>query len=188
MINQSTPANQNNLLLSRQRVVGKLPDDVRQRLIRGRKRSNKPIYFIFGFIVFVFFILITYFVLIGTDLATIMVGVLCFALFGLFYLAYASSTKQRMQLLKKGDLDVYEMTGTLTTQQIVVPSRSGPVVSYALFIDGIQLPAIVEEENVHLLPTFLPYCNPNHVTVQYQPDVFLNISMSDDQGHRVDFL
>lgn len=186
------PTPSQSLLETRQKNVGKLPESTRVALLTAGQRDYRKantVLITLGVLLAATCIAVA---VISNQIMTAVIAFLVMAFLALIFGSVTSTGRRRLKKLKQGNLDIFEMNGKLTIQAIRVPGNPysmRAITSYALLIDDIMLPAIVELENVARLEQYMSNgFNPENVTVQYIPSVFLNLFIDDNSGHRLDFM
>lgn len=108
----------------------------------------------------------------------------------LIFSAIACTIRKRVEQLRTGKLDIYEVTGELGFNLVVVPGATSlhtakAITSLILTIDKITLPAIVETYEMDRFNAFLETgLDKMHATVRYIPSISVNIFVRDDSGNQ----
>lgn len=181
------------VLEAKQKIVGKISDDERLRAIQHIQNGYPKIV---GALIFTVLTLAAI-VIITVSVKSFMAWVLgaLMALFVVLLMGPPVSLKmKRLRMARDSDLDVYEVTGVLTYQTIRIPARSvwGTmyfVKSYVLYIDAIQLPAIVEGDSCKPFLNYISGASKTirRFTVRYVPSISVNLEIRDSAGNRQTF-
>ena len=176
-------------LEARQKIVGKISDDERLRAIQHIQNGDPNIVRVWIFTVFTLVVIVICAVWVKSFMAWVLGALM--ALFVVLLMGPPVSLKmKRLRMARDSDLDVYEVTGAFTYQTIRIPARrvwgiAYFIKSYVLYIDSIQLPAIVEGDSCQ---PFLDYIGSiqdhSQMTVRYAPSISVNLEIRDSAGNR----